>query len=60
MKGTYNSKMNSSIMVKKTNTFLNLEKKENKDNSKLTNKNNEKSKLTLDRHKISFLNNKNY
>jgi hypothetical protein len=60
MKATYNSKMNSSIMVKKTNTFLNLKKKENKDNSKLTNKNKEKTKLTLDKHKISFLNNQKY
>ena len=60
MKATYNSKMNSSIIFKKNNTFLNLQKKENKDNSKLTNKNKEKIKLTLDRHKISFLNNKKY
>ena len=60
MKATYNSKINSSIIIKKNNTFLNLNKKENKDNSKLTNKNKEKTKLTLDKHKISFLNNKKY
>jgi hypothetical protein len=60
MKATYNSKINSSIIIKKNNTFLNLNKKENKDNSKLTNKNKEKTKLTLERHKIFFLNNKKY
>jgi hypothetical protein len=60
MKATYNSKINSSIIIKKNNTFLNLNKKENKDNSKLSNKNKEKTKLTLERHKIFFLNNKKY
>ena len=60
MKATYNSKMNSSIIIKKNNTFLTMKKKENKDNPKIANKNKEKTKLTLDRHKISFLNNKKY
>jgi len=60
MKATYNSKISTSILFKKNNTFLNLKKKEKKDNSQLMNKNKEKTKLTLDKHKISFLNNKNY
>ena len=32
----------------------------NEYNPKITNKNKEKTKLTLDKHKISFLNNKKY
>lgn len=60
MKPTYNSKMNSSKLIKKNNTFLNLKNNENKVNSKIIHKNKEKTKLTLDKYKISFLNNKKY